>query len=332
MANASATAQAIASTTAHAANSADLIITSVVAGINALGIVANSALLLAIALQRKSGRLLGAAGLTLMQQAAVDLLTCAVSVELNWNQLSWLPSGAPWLAAFVCYVWHSQTVFWMLYELSVYNHVILAGERCVAVLWPLRADRLNDIVYRVCLVTVWVVYCVGVQAPSFWYTIYDASANSCEATDYSGEHQWLRWYGIGLSMTEYPVPLLLEALLNGATVWHLSRERRHQSVTLHAKASSGDVKQRASLQLIRTSIALALLFLITSAFSQITYTYQNIAGVYWGSDFVNLLALVLQALTFTGNPFVCFLFLPGLRRRILARVPVRFGTSTTQSM
>lgn len=319
-----------ASDTVAAAGEAISVVTSVVSGINAMGIVANSAMLLAIALQRRNGRLLGAAGVTLIQQASVDLLTCAVSVEINYDQLNWLPADAPLLAALVCYVWHSQTVFWILYELSIYNHVILAFERLVAIVWPLRAERLNGADYRACVVVVWVVYCVGVQAPSFWYTIYDAASNTCRSTDYSGSRSWLRWYGIGLSMTEYPVPLLLVALLNSATVWRLSRKRLEMSAAMSRSKPHGDVKQRASIQLIRTSIALALLFFVTSSFSQITYTYQNITGFFWGtSDFLNLLALVLQALTFTGNPFVCFFFLPGLRRGIFFRLAASNTSSTT---
>ena len=38
--------------------------------------------------------------------------------------------------------WHSQAPFFIIYPLSVYNHILLATERLVAIRWPFRVAQL----------------------------------------------------------------------------------------------------------------------------------------------------------------------------------------------
>ena len=73
--------------------------------------------------------------------------------SFSFDSLSWPPAGtAPdWLRAFVCYGWHSQGEFFTLYPLSVYNNVLLAGERLVAIAFQFSAVELGQIRYRLAL-------------------------------------------------------------------------------------------------------------------------------------------------------------------------------------
>lgn len=62
--------------------------------------------------------------------------------RFTFDSLSWPAAGtAPdWLRASICFGWHSQGEFFVLYPLSVYNNVLLAAERLVAIAYPFYAS------------------------------------------------------------------------------------------------------------------------------------------------------------------------------------------------
>ena len=303
-------------TTTLPPNSAILVLAIVLSSISGFGMVANTFMLWSIFMLRREGRMMGASGITLTQQAAVDFTVCGVSIEYNWNRIAWIIPSVPWLSAFLCTAWHTLFLFWCLYTLSIFNYVTLSTERLIIVFWPLNALFLNTKLYRLCVILLWMTVSISMTVPWLWYASYDPVVQICNAATFTDSTFWLRYYGIGGTLAICVTPLIFIAILNILTIWRLQRNFGGLQV-----ASGRDIKRRASLQLIRTSICLGVLFFFTATFSQINYSLQNVTGVIQNNgNLSSIFALKLQALPFSCSPVICFIFLPGMRHRVIQRV------------
>ena len=129
--------------------------------------------------------------------------------------------------------------------------------------------------YRVTVVLCWLSFVVAYSWPNVFYTSYDPVIG-CVSVSYT---TWVRWYSLLWTTLSYPVPLVVMIVLNALAVSSL---RAHGlSLVATSAESARDMKRRASVQLQRTSVALAVLFALTSAFFQVTYTLQVVEGRYW---------------------------------------------------
>ncbi len=52
--------------------------------------------------------------------------------------------GIPALDLFICQCWHGQAIYWAMIFVSVYNLVVIAFERFLAICRPLHLDILNE--------------------------------------------------------------------------------------------------------------------------------------------------------------------------------------------
>lgn len=75
------------------------------------------------------------------------------TIRYTFDDLTWPYAGTvpEWVRAAVCFVWHSQAPFFSIYPLSVFNNVLLAGERLVAIMFPFRAAQMARTRYRVAI-------------------------------------------------------------------------------------------------------------------------------------------------------------------------------------
>ena len=121
---------------------------------------------------------------------------------------------------------------------------------------------------------------MALDFPEFMYVTYDLE-NGCQALDYAKSSSTaLRWYAFTWSIFTYPVPLFFAIVFNAAAVIRLRSESRHLTVDEKASTRSDTVlKRRAAIGLQRASIALAVIFAITSGPFQITNAMQSVIGI-----------------------------------------------------
>ena len=129
----------------------------------------------------------------------------------------------------------------------------------------------------------WLGFCVSYNWPQFMFVIYD-SVNGCQTVDFlNPAYAVLRWYSFAWTIFTYPLPLACAIALNGAAVVYLRSktnifggdgDERHGLKGLETLA-----KRRAAAGLQRASIALALIFGVTSAPFQVLNAIQFITGI-----------------------------------------------------
>ena len=74
------------------------------------------------------------------------------SASYSFDSMSWPDDTVPeWVRAVVCYGWHSQGIYYVLYTCSIYNNVLFSGERLVAIVFPFKLLQFTSNRYRVTL-------------------------------------------------------------------------------------------------------------------------------------------------------------------------------------
>ena len=126
----------------------------------------------------------------------------------------------------------------------------------------------------------WISFFVVLDCPEFMYVTYDP-INGCQALDYEKPSSAaLRWYAFAWSIFTYPVPLFFAIVFNAAAVICLRAESRHLKVDEKASTRSDTLlKRQAAIGLQRASIALAVIFAVTSGPFQITNAMQSVIGI-----------------------------------------------------
>ena len=99
-----------------------------------IGFMANSVVL--FTLYREKGVFSEILLFLLKHQSICDGLVCLLLVVFQVPPFGW-KTHAWWLDFFLCHFWHSQGLFWMFVALSVWNLVLITGERYLAVCKPL---------------------------------------------------------------------------------------------------------------------------------------------------------------------------------------------------
>lgn len=132
----------------------------------------------------------------------------------------------------------------------------------------------------------WIVFFVVLDFPEFMYVTYDP-VNGCVALDYTKPSSAaLRWYAFAWSIFTYPVPLFFASVFNAAAVYRLRADSRHLVADEKAATRSDVVlKRRAALGLQRASIALVVIFAVTSGPFQVTNAMQSVIGTKYSQQF-----------------------------------------------
>lgn len=103
-----------------------------------LGFAAN--VLTMVLLWRAGQRFTSLIKILLQHQSFVDGLICLLAIPLLTQPFNWL-TGNKIYDEFMCHIWHSQVFFWSAIYVSVWNLVLVAIERYIAVIHPLQHNN-----------------------------------------------------------------------------------------------------------------------------------------------------------------------------------------------
>ena len=101
--------------------------------ITVIGLTLN--ILTIISLQKHRENLSSTILLLLQHQSLLDSWICMMAIALLFQPYMWM-SGNPTFDLILCQAWHGQGMYWGCVLLSVYNLVLIAVERYMAVCRP----------------------------------------------------------------------------------------------------------------------------------------------------------------------------------------------------
>ena len=109
----------------------------------------------------------------LQHQSVIDAIACVISLSLLVKPDMWT-TGINILDTFICYIWHSQFLYWWFFYISMANMMLLAAERYVAVCHPFKHGNLSPTWIKIALAFIYlfVIIFVTLQYLDLSYVFY----------------------------------------------------------------------------------------------------------------------------------------------------------------
>ena len=281
--------------------------------INIIGIFRNILLIVMLIVLRKKQILSDAGVIVLLNEAVINFQASVYTVIYTFTDLNSLPAtygDYEWVRILICLGWHGQFAYWTVYCASVFNEMILAIERYVAIVYPF-----HHMSFRKRLQLIIALNYIGniiFNLPFFVYNDYDSEIHICFARLFDGIYILIRWYAVAWSVEAYIIPGLGLIFFNLMTIIKL----KHSDKILDTSTSgvSSDLKNKASRLLVKTSITITISYFLTMTYINYFYVAQTLEGFYDPYDIRNVIGIGLATFHFSFNPFIVLFFLPGVRR------------------
>ena len=285
-------------------HTATAVINLVQVAVSFSGFVAN--ILTFVTLWRSGEKISNVLCLILRHLAAVD--ACACFIAGTYSVLP--PKMWSWhhyhLDLATCYCWHSQLIFSVVIFISVWNLVVVAFERYVAVCHPLHRACVS---YRDIRCALSLIYVAGTvfQLPTAFQVRF-TQGQCLPMLYFAGSYEFFYAYSIWCLFSFYIVPLLILSVLYGRVVTTL--RRRNSSTTMQPS----NVIDAANASLMRTAAVVMSVFAVTIGIERI-YSLLGRVGLarhVLGTP-MQKATMLITAFNSVMNPFIYCLMMPWFR-------------------
>ena len=240
----------------------------------------------------------------LTHQALVDGLACAMATAISLEPEYFWKMNNFVIDYILCLFWHSEAIYWAVIMVSIWNLVLMAIERYIAVHYPFASVNRKHIVGT--FVVVYLFFALYLLLSGFLRTMF--LFGRCGVL-FRPIFQYY-WSIVNLFVF-YLIPMVCFLVLYGRIVYTL-RSRKRQ-----ASAGQADVFDAASATLLRMAIAVTSVFAVAIGYAQWYFTLVFTSTV--SNGFVSpqeRAAIVLNTCNVVANPFVYGFMLPAFRRSL----------------
>ena len=194
-------------------------------------------------------------------QALLDFFVCLFGAIILLTQQEYMwKTGTQIIDIVVCYVWHSNMLYWWCFSLSVWSLVLLAIDRFMAVCKPFIYMNMTKVKMILCMVVIYASM-ISLTIPSSFYVIH-FNNGQCE---YRIITESLHFYSIFIFIASYFAPCFLIILLYVRIILSL-RKRQNDGDNL-GRSSVIDV---ATKQLTKSAAIVTTIFILTLGPSSLT--------------------------------------------------------------
>ena len=289
----------------------------VVAILGILGNVFNFIVILS--LRGRHGFLSGAAGLIILHQSIIDAVATVAELLHLFIDPSWVPSGflINWI---ICKLWNGTVIFYLLTILSTHNVVFLTIERYIALNHPFfhKSQTQCKILF-----SGWgYVYIISLLI-SFPNTFNNQLIENNECIPYFVPYPFSEFpmgtlyiiYQIAWCLINYVFPALASIILSFLIIYNLKRKTKFSQ---ESGGVSSDKKSQAAKELTIIAILQSFFFITCLAPDSINAIFYGFHLVDWTLfSPVQRLGTFMITINLAFNPYICFLLLPNIRKKIL---------------
>ena len=275
-----------------------------------LGFVANIATVLTL---NKNGTAFSEAILVLFShQSGIDAMLCLLTALYNWLPSMWL-TGIYHIDLFICHTWHSLTINATLMVISVWNLVLIAFERFLAISYPFKHQNLTKYKLRIFKGLIYLCSTLVVLPTLFQTSLRN---NTCYP-----ESHFKNKFGQVLQevsrvwafITDVATPFILFIVFYGSVLYTFRQRRKSENM------SSSNIINKATAQLTKTAIVVTVIFFFCIGYAHLLYMFQGLGIIKF--FVVNTasfkIGMWLMTVNSMANPFVYASLMPAYRRSIM---------------
>ena len=239
--------------------------------------------------------------------AVVSVCACGIFIQTSMWSL-----GVYYLDFVICYVWHSQHIYWIYVYLSIWNLVLIAVDRFLAVCYPIRYTMMSPRNVKIAIASLYMP-CIISTVPCLIMVKFEDGR--CVFGSYlspvvtSNLNFWLSFY---ILLVSYICPNALFFGLYGRIILQMRR---------HCAAFTSDTTAQtitaSTIRITKCAITLTAIFMATMCFHTIYYCIGSVGLVpYIFRGTLYFIGLLMTMFNSFANPFLYALFMPGFRRSI----------------
>ena len=278
-------------------------------GMAGTGVVANTMTFVTLTVNGRSFSRLTV--VLLKHQALIDAAVCALASGVFMQTSVW-HVGQYAVDYAVCYIWHSQYIYWGVALLSVWNLVFIAIDRLIAVCFPIKYKSLSSRGLKIAIAIMYVP-CFLSPAPSIRLVTFTHGQCILGITlppDLAEAFYY--WFSIYWLFVAYIVPMVSFLLLYGRTVLQL---RHHRKAI--ASAVQSQTLTKSTIRVTKCAITLTVIFAATISYDSIYFCLGNVGVTSYdlGAP-VQLVGILMTVCNSLANPFMYAIFMPTFRRSL----------------
>ena len=278
-------------------------------GMAGTGVVANTMTFVTLTVNGRSFSRLTV--VLLKHQALIDAAVCALASGVFMQTSVW-HVGQYAVDYAVCYIWHSQYIYWGTVLLAVWNLVFIAIDRLIAVCFPIKYKLLSSRGLKIAIAIMYVP-CFLSPAPSIRLVTFthgqcilgiSLPPDLAEAFYY--------WFSIYWLFVAYIVPMVSFLLLYGRTVLQLQHHRKAIASGVQSQALT-----KSTIRVTKCAITVTVIFAATISYDSIYFCLGSVGVTSYdlGAP-VQLVGILMTVCNSLANPFMYAIFMPTFRRSL----------------
>ena len=293
-------------------------------GMACTGVVANSITFVTLTVNGRAFSRLTA--VLLKHQALIDTAVCALAGVLFMQSSAW-HVGQYTIDLVVCFLWHSQLVFWVIVLASIWNLVFIAGDRLMAVCFPIKYKTLSVKRLKIAIALLYIP-CFSSTAPSISLVSFvDGYCVLGKSMSPEVAYRFYYWYTIFWLFVTYIFPLMSFVAFYGRIILQLQRHRRAVSSTANSLALT-----KSTVRITKCAITVTCIFVATISFGSIYFCLGHVGVMDYNLGAPEqLIGSLLTVCNSLANPFMYAIFLPAFRRSLWTTVCLRLNAVQDES-
>ncbi|KAI0213427.1 hypothetical protein LSAT2_001543 [Lamellibrachia satsuma] len=282
-------------------------------GMAGTGVVANTMTFVTLTINGRSFSRLTV--VLLKHQALIDAAVCALASGVFMQTSVW-HVGQYAIDYAVCYIWHSQYIYWGTVLLAVWNLVFIAVDRLMAVCFPIKYKSLSSRGLKIAIAVMYVP-CFLSPAPSIRLVTFTHGQCILGITlppDLAEAFYY--WFSIYWLFVAYIIPMVSFLLLYGRTVLQLQHHRK-----AIASAIQSQTLTKSTIRVTKCAITVTVIFAATISYDSIYFCLGNVGVTSYdlGAP-VQLAGILMTVCNSLANPFMYAIFMPTFRRSLYSTI------------
>ena len=253
--------------------------------------------------------------LYIRHQTIMDALSCVVGILIMVKPGIWMTSYNT-LDAILCYVWHSQMLYWIIYSASVFNVVIIAVDRYFCICHPVKYNAWSN-TKGYCLLSI--IYVLGTLPPIGTSLDMTYANGTCiNKNILSGIHLVIFQYTFAVYYTTFLflLPMVVWIMTYGAILIKLYKRSKITSL--------GNMRHinQASKEVLRSAVAVTVLFVAFTGYDLTIYVMSafEIQVHYQIGSVSQITGLILVNCYSATNPLIYVIFVKKFRTKLFDKL------------